>query len=205
MLKQAVKAYLVPDNNLHIDKEVFNRVADGDHVAFKELLGKHQPTIYGQAVAYLKDVQKAEDVVQEVFMALWRNRVQLVGLENPEGYLMTIARNKIMDEFRKKVPLNILDVVEEIAVSTEASASLSLERKELWELIAKAVDEMPAQRKRVFEMSKRDGLKYHEIAERLGISRETVKTHMVKALAFIRDFLWDENLLILLVVVFFVW
>ncbi len=127
--------------------------------AFKKLLHLYQPTIYGQAVAYLKDVQKAEDVVQEVFMALWHNRELLLNMENPAGYLMTIARNKIVDEFRKKVPLNILDAVAEITATPEASAVITLENKELWQLISAAIEQMPLQRKKVFEMSKKRRIK----------------------------------------------
>lgn len=176
----------------HDVKILFSRLGEGDHEAFSTLLNIYQPVIFGQAVAYLRQISLSADVVQEVFLALWQQRSSISRMENPAGYLMIIARNKIMDEFRNSVDNNALNRLETILVSATPSVQKTMEEREMWQLIEKAVQQLPPQRKKVFELNKKQGLSYQEIAKELQISRETVKVHLVKALAFLRQVLRDR-------------
>lgn len=169
------------------DKDLFDRIATGDHDAYKALLERYRGNLFGQAMAYLKDVYKAQDVVQDVFLTIWHNRATLIVVESPEKYLHVIARNKIISEFRKKSLLPVPETLQPL--SEDITPERKLEFKEMAALIQSAVDQMPPQRKMVFEMGKKQGLKYEEIAARLKISPNTVKTHMVQALSFIRGIL----------------
>lgn len=182
-------------NIVHDESDVlnwFSRLGADDHEAFSNLLSFYQPVIFGQAVAYLRSVATAADVVQEVFLVLWKRRVLISQMENPPGYLMAIARNKIMDEFRNKVHENVLDTLETILVAPMPSIHLAIEEREMWQSVEAAIQRLPPQRKKVFELNKKQGLSYQEIADLLQISRETVKVHLVKAVAFLRHTLADR-------------
>lgn len=152
-------------------------------------------------MAYLKDSHKAQDVVQEVFLTIWKNRSSLPDIERPQHYLYTMAKNRILSEFRKKLMIPIPDDVEQLQPATDLPADERLATKQLRELVQAAVNQMPPQRRAVFELSRQEGLKYEEIAARLGISRETVKGHMIKALAQVRTFI--RHALRLLLQIFF--
>ena len=180
---------ILSDSFLHTEKDLFQQIANGDHDAFTRLVDRYWNNLYGQAMAYLKDSHKAQDVVQEVFLTIWKNRSSLSDIERPEHYLYTMARNRILSEFRKKLLIPIPDSMEQLQTASGAPADEQLTAKQLQELVQTVVDQMPPQRRAVFELSRQEGLKYEEIAARLGISRETVKGHMVKALAQVRTFI----------------
>jgi RNA polymerase sigma-70 factor (ECF subfamily) len=182
----------------YTEKELFALVAAGDEQAFRLLLARHQPFIFGQAMGYLKDVQKAEDIVQEVFLSLWKNRHRIKDMESPQGYLVMTARNRIVDEFRKKLMLPLVDEMAHLYTAPGMLSDEKLETKQLLAIIQSAIDQLPPQRKRIFEMSKKEGRKYQEIAAILGISKETVKVQMVKALAFLRSAVQHQVSILLL-------
>lgn len=179
----------MPDNFLHTEKEIFQQIANGDHDAFTRLADQYWNNLYGQAMAYLKDSHKAQDVVQEVFLTIWKNRRSLSDVERPQHYLYTMAKNRILSEFRKKLVVPIPDDIGQLPPASDSPADEQLATKQLRELIQVVIEQMPPQRRTVFELSRQEGLKYEEIAARLGISRETVKGHMIKALAQMRTFM----------------
>ncbi|MET3877341.1 RNA polymerase sigma-70 factor [Chitinophaga sp. OAE865] len=191
----------MPESSLHTEKDIFQQIANGDHDAFTRLADQYWNNLYGQAMAYLKDSHKAQDVVQEVFLTIWKNRSSLPDIERPQHYLYTMAKNRILSEFRKKLMIPIPDDVEQLQPATDLPADERLATKQLRELVQAAVNQMPPQRRAVFELSRQEGLKYEEIAARLGISRETVKGHMIKALAQVRTFI--RHALRLLLQIFF--
>lgn len=177
------------DSFLHTEKDIFQQIANDDHDAYTRLVDQYWNNLYGQAIAYLKDSHKAQDVVQEVFLTIWKKRSTLSDIERPQHYLYTMAKNRILSEFRKKLLIPIPEGIEQLQPATDSPADEQLAAKQLRELVQVVVDQMPPQRRIVFELSRQEGLKYEEIAARLGISRETVKGHMIKALAQVRTFL----------------
>lgn len=189
------------DSFLHKEKDIFQQIAESDHDAFTRLVDQYWNNLYGQAMAYLKDSHKAQDIVQEVFLIIWKNRNSLANIERPQHYLYTMAKNRILSEFRKKLLIPIPDGIEQVQRAPDSPADEQLATKQLLELAQVVIDQMPPQRRAVFELSRQEGLKYEEIAARLGISRETVKGHMVKALAQMRTFM--RHALRLLVQIFF--
>lgn len=190
------------DKSLYTDKELFHLISQSDHAAFKMLLERHKSNLFGQSLAYLKDVHRAQDIIQEVFLTIWKGRHQLTAIENPENYIFIIARNKIISEFRKKILIPFPEGSEQLWPGPDLLADRQLQDKQLAETIRAAVLRMPPQRRKVFELSRNEGLKYEEIAQRLDISRETVKVHMVKALAFIRAFVGDRAIIFLFFLLF---
>jgi RNA polymerase sigma-70 factor (ECF subfamily) len=178
------------------DKILFEQTAQGDHAAFGMLMEKYWNLLYSQALAYLKDAFKAEDLVQEVFLAIWKDRQKLSSVDSPEDYLFIIARNKIFNEARKRIMLPLLDTLGKY-YAEEHGPDQQLDAREANALLQSAINQLPPQRKRVFELSRNEGLTYEAIAGQLGISRETVKVQMVKALSFLRRAIRHHILLII--------
>lgn len=136
------------------------------------------------ALHYLKDIDASEDVVQEAFGLLWEKLSAGEKVVNQKGYLYSIVKNRSLDILRKGGPTGeaisldgSVDDIEEPAVEdAEVEARL-------WT----AIDTLPEKCREIFLMSKRDGLKQEEIAQELGISLQTVKNQVSKALKILKD------------------
>ena len=174
---------------LYTPHQLFLQIAEGDEAAFTLLLDKYWNLIYSQSMAYLKDRFKSQDIVQEVFLAIWKSRHKLPEVESPEDYLFIIARNKIFNEVRKKVAEPITDNIEQYYAEQQLRPDRQFDHSEINTLLQDAISQLPPQRRRIFEMSRNEGLTYEAIAGQLGISRETVKVQMVKALSFLRQYI----------------
>lgn len=174
---------------LYTPNQLFLQIAEGDEAAFTLLMDKYWNLLYSQSLAYLKDRFKAQDIVQEVFLAIWKNREKLSAVESPEDYLFIIARNKIFNEVRKKIAQPLTDNIQQYYAEQHLQPDRQFDHNEINTLIQTAISQLPPQRKRIFEMSRNEGLTYEAIAAQLGISRETVKVQMVKALSFLRSYI----------------
>lgn len=138
------------------------------------------------ALHYLEDMDAAEDVVQDAFLAYWNRSRDYAAHSSPRAYLFTSVRNICIDRIRKKAPETVaLDRIpvgyEEVITDGEAVSRSEVESR-LWS----AIDRLPAQRRQILLMSKRDGMKYTEIASELGISAFTVRNQISRALASLR-------------------
>lgn len=137
------------------------------------------------ALHYLSDAGQAEDVVQESFAALWEKLEAGSVIVNRRAYLYTAVRNRCLSLLRKKSletepigPRDTFGIIDD----DDAQDRSQIEAR-LWT----AIDSLPEKCRRVFLMSKRDGMKYEEIADRLGISVNTVRNQISKALKTLKD------------------
>lgn len=144
------------------------------------------------ALHYLKDKDLIEDLVQEAFTAYWMKQAASDVIDSPRAYLYTAVRNRCIDAIRRRrrqdvelesVGEDILPVEDDVAISDEEAADNSLREARIWSTI----DHLPAKRRRIFLMSRRDGMKYSEIARSLGLSENTVRNQISKALEAIRQ------------------
>ena len=174
---------------------------DGEE-RFKQIFENWYPKLLRFAKEYVDDWHEAEDILQNVFLKLWEKQTFLSTGTNLNAYLFTMVKNRCMDF------LNHQKVVERFAnhqkmkqheaifnhnaISKFASEPMDIETLE--RLVEKAIAELPGQCRKVFELSRYEGLKYREIAERLGISVKTVETHISNALNLLRKKLIDESL-----------
>ena len=172
------------------DKALILQVFEGDEHAFRELFDKYRNKIFSIAWKITGFETSAEDVVQEVFIKLWINKEKLPEIENLDAYINTITRNHIFNNLRKiayeqsflqelflKQPQNIKNAPDQVLFN------------ELQNLVNKAVQQLPPQQKKVYQLSRIEGLKHEQIAGNLNISQSTVKGHMVEALRSIKAFL----------------
>ncbi|MCS3794818.1 RNA polymerase sigma factor [Niastella sp. OAS944] len=168
-------------------------VAAGDVNAFNELFRLYWDNIYSIAFSITRSKVVAEEIVQDVFLKVWLKREQLAEVKNFDNYLFIIARNHIYNQLRAKaVQFSETDV--EVSETPEKQLYL----KETVQIITEAVKRLPKQQRVIFELSRNEGLDHAAIANRLKLSRLTVKTHMNKALHSIRGYLSRHNIMFLL-------
>lgn len=135
----------------------------------------------------------AEDVVQEVFLKLWQNRAALSGVENPGGYIFRMAQNQAVTAFRKMARETlVLAELKDTVIKPLVNAEDALAARELETKVRQVIETLPPQQKLVYTLSREQGLKYDEIAEKLQISPGTVKNHMIQALRTLRNALFKD-------------
>lgn len=159
---------------------------------FELLFRTHYNDLCAYANVYLKDLDAAEELVQEVFYKLWNKRESIEINSSMQSYLFRSVRNSSLNLIKH------INIREEYKVHNEREMTYSelenydqVEASELEQKISKAIEAMPAERKKIFILSRYDGLKYGEIAEKLSISPKTVENQMGKALKHMREHLKD--------------
>ena len=175
------------------------RVAKGDQRAFASIVDHYTPIIYPYLLYWIKNVHLVQEVTQDVFVRVWNNREKLPEIANFAGYLYVIARNKANSALHAE----LLGVKNELSEAMEAylvQPPSSLEAKELEALLHTLIETLPPKRREIFKLSRELGLTYEEIAQQQGISRNTVKGHMVAALVYLRDNLKEHSDMLLLVI-----
>jgi RNA polymerase sigma-70 factor (ECF subfamily) len=161
----------------------------GDAKVFESVFREYYVPLCVHVRRYLIDAESAEEVVQDMFFKMWERREVLSVHSSLNAYLYKAVTNqalnyikyqKIAHQYKEYVGFNT-DIASAITAH-EALVSSDLEGK-----INSLIKSMPERRRMVFEMSRFEGLKYMEIAEKLNISVKTVEIQMSKALSFLRD------------------
>jgi len=172
------------------DKALILQVSEGDECSFRILFDQYRNKIFSIAWKITGVTSAAEDAVQEVFIKLWMNKEKLPEIESFDAYLNTITRNHIFNNLRKIAyeQTFLEDLIKQKCVNAK-NVSDPVLYNELQNLVHKAIQQLPPQQKRVFKLSRFDGLKHAEIASNLNISQSTVKHHIVEALRSIKTYL----------------
>ena len=137
------------------------------------------------ALHYLQDVDLAEDIVQESYTSLWEKLQEGTHVLNRKSYLYMMVRNRCLDHLRKKgIPTESLKPYDTYGIIDDDDAE---ERAQTEARMWTAIDSLPEKCREVFILSKRDGLKYEEIAEELGLSVNTVRNQISKALKVLKE------------------
>ena len=182
---------------LHNEKELLLRIAEGDNAAFTTIVDAYWNKIYSVALTYIKIPQLAEDAVQEIFLKLWKNREKLSDIQSLDNYLFIVIRNEVFSAMRKKGPKYPVGSYLESTLEEDAPlAPVTLEAKQLKELIHAAIELLPDRRKEALKLSREKGLTHDEIAKVMGLSQQTVKNHIVKSLNFLRAYIREHGDLI---------
>lgn len=172
------------------ERTLLLKTAEGDETAFKRLFESHWDNIYGVAFAFTKSAVIAEEMVQDVFVKVWTKRQNLSEVKKFNDYIFIIARNHIFTTLRKKIyeePFS--DHLKNYFKEASNLPDQQLLYRETEHLIQEAVDNLPPQQQLVYCLSRKEGLNQDEIAQKLNISKNTVKSHLTKALQFIRGYL----------------
>ncbi|MGM5470027.1 RNA polymerase sigma-70 factor [Flavobacteriaceae bacterium LMO-SS05] len=163
-------------------------------VGFQLLFTLYRAKLLHFAYGYVSNKEDAEEIVQDVFIKLWKQEDIHT---NFNGYIYKVTRNACLDYLRKKkLTLNIenntvqIEAAINYAALADEQSSLLIEN-ELEQAILKAIDQLPEKCKNVFILSKIEGFKHKDISKALNIRPKTVENHMTRALKFMRVSLKD--------------
>jgi len=180
----------VPIEPLNDEKELLLQLAEGNENAFTILFEQYQDSIYKTAYWYLKSHAQAQEIVQEVFLKIWQKRGDLGEVRFFKTWLLTLARNYIIDYMRKLASESAArDRWGKEMPSQENGADYKARQSHYQDLLEEAVKGLSPQQKSIYKLAKEQGLSYEEIGVRLSLSPLTVKTHMARALGSIPHFL----------------
>lgn len=160
-------------------------------VDFEKIFNDHYSNLCAYANNFLKDVDAAEEVVQEVLFKLWTNRESLVITTSVQSYLFRAVRNASINVIKHVNIREDYKVQNEYEMDDSLSGEDEMIVSELEQKIRATIDQLPIERKKIFILSRYEGLKYKEIADKLNLSVSTVENQMVKALKFLRTELKD--------------
>jgi RNA polymerase sigma-70 factor (ECF subfamily) len=173
---------------------LLQRLQQGDTGAYITLYDQYYPSLYTYILHFINIPELAEDALQEVFIKIWEIRERI----NPElsfsGYLYRITRNHVF-KLLKKISADAalrLQVMQELQQQTE-DADTALLWKQYESLLHQAIAQLPPQRQKVFRLCREESKSYEEVAVELGISRNTVKEHMVLAMKSIKFFFYTNT------------
>jgi RNA polymerase sigma-70 factor (family 1) len=155
--------------------------------------------IYALSFRFLKNQQQSEEIVQETFINLWVNREKIDLQGNIYLYLYVIAKRLCLNELRKinqsaELFSGLIGRISELHNATEEEIMAN----DMEQFVAKLLQKLPSQQQLIFKMSRDEGLSHREIAEKLQISPNTVKNHMVEALRTLKSKLNYSHLVFLL-------
>jgi RNA polymerase sigma-70 factor (ECF subfamily) len=172
------------------ETELLHQLIQGDAEAFRQLYEHYQGRIFLFAYRFTKSKQAAEEIVQEVFVKLWEKREQINIEKNFSAYIIRVTRNLILDGLKKAAYDKKMQqqILRHMKVLRDTSAE-ELLNKELERLHRQAIDSLSPQKKTIYLLSREEELTYEQIADRLGISRNTVRNHMADALQTIREYI----------------
>jgi RNA polymerase sigma-70 factor (family 1) len=177
-------------------------VKNGDQRSFEVLFKKYYSPLVGFANKYLQDAPLSEETVQDFFCKYWDKRASLDINESLKSYMYRSVRNASLNHLRHQ---KIKDNHESEAVmvgegSSETTVHDQLISAELDQKIMKSIESLPDQCRKAFEMSRFEGLKYQEIADKMKISKKAVEANVSRALKVLRTELKEFMTIIILLI-----
>jgi RNA polymerase sigma-70 factor (ECF subfamily) len=169
------------------DQYQLRKIRKGDITSFEMLFHRFYPGLTRYAGSLVHKGEVAEELVQDVFYNLWKNRDTLRITSSWQRYLYRSVYNNSMMYLRKSRREHPMD--EQLSYHLEIDPedpSGILQGEELAERISRSLEELPERTREIFQLNRLEGLKYKDIAERLSISVKTVEAHMGKALSALR-------------------
>ena len=177
--------------------ELLKLLKIGNMSAFDIIYKKYSRRLYGFVYRYLKQETDTEEIVQEVFIKIWKSRDKIDVYSSFESFLFTIAHNATINLLKKKATgqkyiehVKSLQCIQETYELTD-----EIHYNELKDKYQNLLDELSPRQKEIFQLSRDEGLSNREIAEKLGISVQTVKNHLVVSLSVLKNRL-DNGLII---------
>lgn len=172
----------------HEEKLLLDRIAEGDETAFAQLFDTYHHALGAFIYGLTKSKELSEEITLDVFLKIWMTREALAEVRDFKAYLFTVSRNAAITALRKVIRERTHQETwkkEQVpGVPDDAQ-----EKEKYLSLVDEAINQLSPQRKKIYLLSREQGLKYEEIANRMGISRFTVRAHIQQAVASIIEYL----------------
>lgn len=181
---------------------LIEELRNGNEVVFKSIFDKYQSFLYNYVYARTKSEYLSEEVVQITFIKLWNGKKTIDTHIDIESVLFRIAKTTLIDELRKilirqRKESEVRNSL--IMKEKEESSNIAINCEDINKRLREIIEMLPPKRKKVFELSRFEGLSHKEISLRLDITPKSVENHINHALKIIRPYLLLFPLLILLI------
>lgn len=188
------------------EKELVALLQKGDKGAFGELYHRYKHKLYYNFRKLVKSESQAEELLQQLFVKIWENRLSLDPDKVFKAYLFRVAENMVYDFFRKASrDKNMGATLMTVATENYSHIEEAIYSKEREALVYRAVASLPPQRRHVFTLCKLEGKTYEEVSVELGISTSTINDHIVKATRSVREYLFlSKEFALLFLLAFFI-
>lgn len=183
--------------NTALDNLFRRMVFQDDREAFRELFFDFYPSLCVFAQRYISSPEACEDIVQDTFFYLWKNRKRIEITSSFRNFLITSVKNSSIDYLRKQsVRQHYIEkqIVSDIADTPETIYTI----RELEEMFNAALAQIPENARRAFQMSRFENMTYNQIAEEMSVSPKTVEAYISKALTLLRAELKDYLMVVLI-------
>ena len=166
----------------------FNRIKDGDIKTFENVFRRYYTPLYLYAFSITGQKETAEEIIQDTFYVIWKNREKIQILHSLQSYLYKSVKNRslqylehlqVREQYRENVMM-------QAASMSETSPEEWLEYKDLENIISQTLKKLPERCRQIFHMHRMNGIKYKDIAASLSISVKTVEAEMSKAYRILR-------------------
>lgn len=177
----------MPCSILHNEAELISLTSRGDEQAFRQIFDFYSNKLFTYVFRITNHEEIAEEIVMDVFLKIWMNRADLAEISRFDSYLYAMVRNRAFNIIKRIAHEGA--IIKELSLnSTEYQHNTedTVIYNDIRHLLHDAIEKLPPQQKRVFILSRDEGLKYDEIAEQLNLSKNTVKSHLKKAVSNLR-------------------
>lgn len=172
---------------------LFDAIRQGDEKALELIFLTYYRLLSRYAGSILKNESDGQEVAADVFMTFWEKRQSIEIKESLRQYLFAMTRHRTLRRLKTNARNNISleltpETVKEFEINSLADEAPDTETHLSTEYLATYINQLPPQRKHIFQLNKIEGLSYPEIAKRLGISERTVKNHVYRAMLQLKGF-----------------
>ena len=187
------------NSNNHSDEDLLAELQKGNKVAFEGIFNKYWFPLYKVAYARTRSRQEAEEIVQDIFAALWKNHSNLL-ITNLSYYLYAAVRKRIISTIRSQmVQQKYWDHYSQFLPENSFDTAGTVEFDELSSAIENAIGKLPEKSQQIFRLNRMQGLSIPEIEKFLKIPRRTIEHHLTKSIRELRIHLKDFIFFLLVV------
>jgi RNA polymerase sigma factor (sigma-70 family) len=180
----------LPVKKSHNDAELLSLIAGGDENAFAKFYHHTNRAVYNAVMVYLKDEVAAREIVQIIYISIWDKRESLASVRSLKDYLFILARNAAFDHFKRvTIEMRCLATLRQrLPVMHHNNIMVNIQERECNHLLRQSISLLPQQQRKVYLLVSEQDMSYDEIANRMQVSRLTVKRHLELARRFVRKY-----------------
>jgi RNA polymerase sigma-70 factor, ECF subfamily len=180
---------MLPD----INTDVLQSFSEGDNKAYFQLYNQLHVPVFRFCLHFVKDKDIANDIAHDVFVGLYEAKEKIRTDLSFRSYLYAIVKNKISDFYRKASQEESLrEKIWEQIQQKQSETEDILVNAEYNDHLQKALDSLSPQKKLIFELSRNEQKTYQEIADNLGLSKNTVRNHIAETTKYLKNYLLAE-------------